>query len=86
MDYMYLFLKHTNTLNSCQESKKKYKKNYTTNQFEKAKKAKDLYHSIGTPSIHDFKAIRHMYKISKNSVTSQDINTAERIMDETLVS
>ena len=52
---------------------------FTKNQFERAKKARDLYHAIGTPSINDFKAILRMNMISNNPVTTEDINVAERI-------
>ena len=55
------------------------KKFYTPNQFERAKKARDLYHAIGTPSINDFKAMLRMNMISNNPVTTEDINVAERI-------
>jgi hypothetical protein len=33
------------------------KKFFTTQQFEKAKQARELYHALGTPSLQDFKAI-----------------------------
>jgi hypothetical protein len=46
----------------------KNKNFYTTNQFERAKKARDLYHAIGTPSVNDFKAILRMNMISNNPV------------------
>ena len=52
---------------------------FTKNQFERAKKARDLYHAIGTPSINDFKAILCMNMISNNPVTTEDINVSERI-------
>ena len=54
---------------------------FTKNQFERAKKARDLYHAIGTPSINDFKAVLRMNMISNNPVTTEDINVAERFLD-----
>ena len=39
---------------------------YTLRQFERAKRARDLYHALGTPSIKDFKAMLRM-----NTITGQ---------------
>jgi hypothetical protein len=52
---------------------------YTSNQFERAEQARDLYHAIGSPSVPDFKAILRMNMISKNPVTTEDIELADRI-------
>ena len=52
---------------------------YTERQFERAKRARDLYHAVGTPSINDFKAILRMNTISDNPVTTKDIVLAEKI-------
>ena len=52
---------------------------YTERQFERAKRARDLYHAIGTPSINDFKAILRMNTIGDNPVTTKDIVLAEKI-------
>jgi hypothetical protein len=52
---------------------------YTQRQFEKAKKARELYHALGTPSLNDFKAILRMNTISNNTVTLDDIKIAEQI-------
>ena len=52
---------------------------YTHQQYEKAKRARELYHAIGTPSIQDFKAIICMNMIANNPVTIEDIDIAERI-------
>ena len=49
-------------------------------QFEKAKRARDLYHALGTPSINDFKAIITLNAIWNNPVTVEDINLAEKIL------
>jgi hypothetical protein len=36
------------------------KQNFTTRQFESAKRARQLYHALGTPSTKDFKAVIRM--------------------------
>jgi hypothetical protein len=76
---LYVFIpkkyKNMQFMSSVEENKKFY----TPNQFERAKKARDLYHAIGTPSINDFKAMLRMNMISNNPVTTEDINVAERI-------
>ena len=52
---------------------------YTERQYERAKRARDLYHAIGTPSIQDFKAVIRMNTIGNNPVTTKDIVLAEKI-------
>ena len=52
---------------------------YTERQFQRAKRARDLYLAIGTPSIKDFKAIIRMNAITNNPVTTEDIEIAEKI-------
>jgi hypothetical protein len=52
---------------------------YTNRQFERAKKARELYHALGTPSISDFKAIIRMNAIKNNPITLEDIKIAENI-------
>ena len=39
---------------------------YTLRQFERAKRARDLYHALGTPSITDFKAMLRMNTVTGN--------------------
>ena len=46
--------------------------------------AHDLYNTIGTPLIGDFKAILKMNVIANNSVTTDDINLAGKIWDPAL--
>jgi hypothetical protein len=58
---------------------KENKRMYTDHQVDRAKKAQELYHALGTPSIKDFKAIIMMNAIDNNSVTTEDINLAEKI-------
>jgi hypothetical protein len=62
-------------LNSVEENKSFY----TEQQFERAKLARDLYHSLGTPSINDFKAMLRMNVINNNPVTTDDIKIAKKI-------
>jgi len=52
---------------------------YTTRQFDRAKRARDLFHALGTPSIQDFKAIIRINAIRDNPVTTEDIELAEKI-------
>jgi hypothetical protein len=62
-------------MNSVEENKAFY----THRQFERAKRARDLYHAIGTPSLDDFRAIIRMNIIRNNPVTTEDIQLAEQI-------
>jgi hypothetical protein len=55
------------------------KKFYTQRQFEQAKRAQELFHSLGTPSINDMKAIIRMNTIKNNPVTTEDVNIAKKI-------
>ena len=52
---------------------------YTQRQFQRAKKARELYHALGTPSLNDFKAILRMNAIANNPITTLDIKMAEKI-------
>jgi len=52
---------------------------YTPRQFERAKRARDLYHALGTPSIKDFKAMITINAVRNNPVTVDDIKIAEEI-------
>ena len=52
---------------------------YTKRQRDNAKKACELYHALGTPSIDDFKVIIHMNLIKDNPVMLDDIKIAEAI-------
>ena len=52
---------------------------YTERQFQRAKRARDLFHALGTPSINDFKAIIRMNTINNNPVTTDDIKIAEKL-------
>ena len=59
----------TALLNTVEENKKFY----TQRQFDRAKRARDLYNALGTPSVSDFKAILRMNAIADNPVTTEDI-------------
>ena len=52
---------------------------YTQRQFNRAKRARDLYHALGTPSIEDFKSMLRMNTVANNPVTTEDIKIAELI-------
>ena len=54
---------------------------YTDRQIQRAKTARELYHSIGTPSVRDFKNIIRMNGIKNNPVTIEDINISEKIYE-----
>ena len=55
------------------------KKFYTDRQVSRAKKARDLLHSIGCPSVDDLKNIIKMNSIQNNPVTQEDVDLAEKI-------
>ncbi|KAI2506113.1 Reverse transcriptase (RNA-dependent DNA polymerase) [Fragilaria crotonensis] len=67
--------KQVQLLNTVEENKTFF----TQRQFERAKRARDLYHALGTPSITDFKAMLRMNTIIGNPVTTEDIVMAEQI-------
>ena len=46
---------------------------YSNRQFERAKKARLLYHVVGTPSVKDFKATINLNAIKDNTITVQDM-------------
>jgi hypothetical protein len=52
---------------------------FTERQFQQAKKARDLYNALGSPSVKDFKAILRLNFIKNNPVTLEDIKIAESI-------
>jgi len=62
------------------------KKFFTPREFERAKKARDLYHAVGPPSIPDFRAALRMNLIRNNPVTNTDITLAEKIFGEDISS
>jgi hypothetical protein len=67
--------KEINMLNTVEERKKVF----TNLQILRAYEARELYHCLGTPSVHDFKAIINMNAIRNNPVTIEDVNISEAI-------
>ncbi|KAG7342126.1 hypothetical protein IV203_007218 [Nitzschia inconspicua] len=61
------------------QSVEKNKKFYSNNQLEKAKRARELLHTLGFPSVADLKKIVKMNSIKDCPVTVDDVNLAERI-------
>ena len=52
---------------------------YTPREVERAKKARKLYQTIGTPSVKDFKALLRMNVIQNCPVTEKDVDIAEKV-------
>ena len=52
---------------------------YSSRQFHRAKLAREVYHSIGNPSMDDFKRIVRTNGLRNCPVTMEDINIAEKI-------
>jgi hypothetical protein len=52
---------------------------FTSRQFDRTKRARQLYHTLGSPSVKDFKGIIRMNCIRDNTVTTEDIEIAETI-------
>ena len=52
---------------------------YSNRQFQRAKLARDVYHSIGNPSMEDFKKIIRINGLKNCPVTIEDINIAKNI-------
>jgi hypothetical protein len=59
---------------------------YTQRQFEQAKKARELYHIAGTPTIETFKTLLKMNVIRNCPVTTEDVNIAEKIFGPDMLS
>jgi len=62
------------------------KKFYTQRQFERAKRARELFYSLGNPSTNDMKALIRMNTIKNNPVTTTDIEIAEKIFGPDIAS
>jgi hypothetical protein len=56
---------------------------YTQRQFEQAKRAQELYHIVGTPTIDTFKTLIKMNAIRNCPVTTEDVNIAKRFLERT---
>jgi hypothetical protein len=59
---------------------------YTQRQFEQAKKAQELYHIVGTPTIETFKTLLKMIAIRNCPVTTEDVNNAKKIFGPNMLS
>jgi hypothetical protein len=70
-------VKTVQLLNTVEENKSFY----TQCRLAEAKRARDLCHALGTPSLNDFKAILRMNTMTNNPVTTEDIKVAERIFE-----
>jgi hypothetical protein len=55
------------------------KKFFTPRQFERAKIARDLFHSLGCPSLMNLKGALRMNLIRDNPVTTKDVDLAEHM-------
>jgi hypothetical protein len=55
----------------------------TQRQFEQAKRAQELYHIIGTPTIESFKTLIKMNAIKSCPVTTEDKTTPRRFSEPT---
>ena len=58
---------------------KKNRMGYTKVQFDKAVKARTLYHELGAPTVENYKAFIRMGGIQNCSVRVEDIKIAENI-------
>ena len=66
---------HCNVIASVEENKT----GYTERQFEQAKRARRLYHSVGAPTVENFKHMLRSNIIKDCPVTERDVNIAEKI-------
>ena len=53
---------------------------FTKCQVKAAYRARDLYHSLGHPSLEDFKKVIKANLIQHNPVTPEDVHVAEVIL------
>jgi hypothetical protein len=56
---------------------------YTQRQFEQAKRAQELYHIVGMPTIESFKTLIKMNAIKNCPVTTEDVKTLRRFLEQT---
>ena len=78
--------KESTSANCFVESVKDNQRDYTERELQRAKRARNLYHSLAVPSIGDFKTIIKMNAISGNPVTLEDVEMAERIYGPSIAS
>ena len=53
---------------------------FTHQQYERAKRARELYHALSTPSPKEFKQMIMMNAIANNLVTTENIELAQQIL------
>jgi hypothetical protein len=66
--------KESHLINTVKENRVRY----TQRQFEQAKRARELYHIVGTPAIETFKTLVKMNAIRNCHVTTEDVNIAKK--------
>ena len=54
-------------------------------QIKKADEARILYHIIGTPTVENFKGLIKMNIIANNPITIEDVDRAEKIIDQVFI-
>jgi hypothetical protein len=59
---------------------------YTQRQFQQAKKARELYHILGAPTIETFKTLLKMNAIRNCPVTTEDVKIAGNICGPNMLS
>jgi hypothetical protein len=59
---------------------------YTQRQFEQAKRARGIYHIVGTPTIESSKALIKMNAIKNYPVTAEDVTNAQKIFGTGMLS
>jgi hypothetical protein len=67
--------KESHMINSVKENRV----GYTQRQFEQAKRARELYHIVGMPTVETFKTLIKMNAIRNCPVTTDDVNIAKKI-------
>ena len=72
-------INNTNTTQQYISTVAENRSNYSTQQFERAKLARKLYHNIGTPTVENFKYIVKSNQIKNCPITVKDIEIAEDI-------
>jgi hypothetical protein len=68
------------------ETVKENRVGYTQRQFERAKRARELYHIVGTPTIETFKTLIKMNAIRNCPVTTEDVTIAKKIFRPNMLS
>ncbi len=63
----------------CLQTIEENKKNYTKKKVNMAKKARELYHVFGNPSLRDFKVIIKSNSIKNCPIMIREIEIAEDI-------